>query len=190
MSRCRQRKKAASTTDSRPKPISMRRRQRRLQRALDQHLAAHDGVHRHVEQQAGQHGGDRRRAFRVRVRQPVVQRREADLGAVAHQQEHERQARAPRARAAPFTASRCVHSSALTPSRAEHLLGREVQQDRAEQRLRDADAAENEVLPAGLEARGRAVQRHQQHGRQRRRLHRDPQQPHVVGRQRHQHRRR
>ena len=42
---------------------------------------------------------------------------------------------------------------------AEHLLGGEVEQDRAEQRLRDADAAQDEVLPRRLEARRRAVER-------------------------------
>ena len=37
---------------------------------------------------------------------------------------------------------------------AEHLLGREIQQDGAEQRLRDADAAQDEILPPRLEAAG------------------------------------
>ena len=68
------------------------RRQSRLQRALDQHLAAHDRVDGDVQQQPRQHCGDRRRAFGVRVGQPVVQRREPDLGAVADQQKYERQA--------------------------------------------------------------------------------------------------
>ena len=86
-----------------------------------------------------------------------------------------------------LTASRCVHSSA-PPSAPMHLLGRHVQQHRAEQRLRDADAAQDEVLPRRLEARRGAVDADQQHGGQRRRLHRDPQDAHVVGRQRQQHR--
>ena len=86
-----------------------------------------------------------------------------------------------------MTALRCVHSSAPA-SGAEQLLGGEVEQDRAEQRLRDADAAEDEVLPRRLEAGRRAVERDQQHGRERRRLHRHPQDAHVVGEQREQHR--
>ena len=65
--------------------------ERRLQRALDQHLAADDRVERDVEQQPGEHRRHRRRALGVRVRQPVVQRHQADLGAVADQQEHERE---------------------------------------------------------------------------------------------------
>ena len=46
---------------------------------------------------------------------------------------------------------------------------------------------EDEVLPGRLEAGGGAVDADQQHRRQGRRFHRDPQQAHVVGRQRHQH---
>ena len=188
MSRCRQRKNAASTTESRPKPISMCDGQRGLQRSFDEHLAAHDGVDRDVQQQPGQHGRDGRRTFRVRIGQPVVQRREPDLGPVADEQEDEREAQDGGLELA-------FHGIQMRPQQrahafgAQHLLGGEVQQDRAEERLRDADAAQNEVLPARLEARRRPVQRDQQHGRERRRFHRDPQQPHVVGGQRDQHRR-
>ena len=53
------------------------------------HLEAQQRIERDVEQQAGQHGRDRRRAFRMGIGQPGVKRREADLGAVADQQEHE-----------------------------------------------------------------------------------------------------
>ena len=75
------------------------------------------------------------------------------------------------------------------PFRTEDFLRREIQQNRAEERLGDAHTTEDEVLPPGLEARWRAVQRDQQHGGQRRRLHGDPQKPHVVGREGNQHRR-
>ena len=54
-----------------------------------QHLEAQQRVERDVEQQSRQHGRDRRRAFGVGVGQPGMQRRQADLGAVAEQQEHE-----------------------------------------------------------------------------------------------------
>ena len=70
---------------------------------------------------------------------------------------------------------------------AQHALGGEVEQDGAEQRLGDADAAEDEILPGRLEAGRRAVERDQQHGGQRRRLHRHPEDAEVVGGQRHQH---
>ena len=72
----------------------------RAERAVHQHLVAHDRVQRDVEQQPGEHRRDRRRAFGVRVRQPVVQRHQPDLGAVADQQKHERDATARSARAA------------------------------------------------------------------------------------------
>ena len=55
----------------------------------EQHLEAQQRIERDVEQQARQHRRDRRRAFGMGVRQPGVQRREADLGAVAEQQEDE-----------------------------------------------------------------------------------------------------
>ena len=54
-----------------------------------QHLEAQDRIERHVEQQAGQHGGDRRRTFRMRIGQPGVQRHQTDFGAVADEQEDE-----------------------------------------------------------------------------------------------------
>jgi hypothetical protein len=71
---------------------------------------------------------------------------------------------------------------------AEQLLGREVQQDSPEQRLRDTDAAQDEIFPRCFEARGCPVERHEQHGRERRRLERNPQNPKVVGQKRQQHR--
>ena len=86
-----------------------------------------------------------------------------------------------------LTASRLVHSSA-PPFGPDDLLGRHVQQHRAEQRLRDAHAAQDEVLPGRLQAGRRAVDADQQHGGQRRGLHRHPDDAHVVGGQRQQHR--
>ena len=57
--------------------------------AASSSLKRKHGVQRDVEQQARQHRRDRRRTFGMRVRQPGVQRREPDLGAVAEQQEDE-----------------------------------------------------------------------------------------------------
>ena len=57
--------------------------------AGEQHLEAQQRIERDVQQQAGQHGRDRRRTLGMRVGQPGMQRREADLGAVAEQQEDE-----------------------------------------------------------------------------------------------------
>ena len=71
---------------------------------------------------------------------------------------------------------------------ADDLLGRHVQQHGAEQRLRDAHAAQDEVLPGRLQAGRRAVDADQQHGGQRGRFHRHPHDAQVVGGQRQQHR--
>ena len=120
------------------------------------------------------------------VGQPVVQRRQSHFRAVADQQEHERDAQHRRFELA-------LHAVEVGPEQRGHslaaqdLLRGEVQEDRPEQRLRDADAAENEILPAGLQARARPVERDQQHRGERCRLHGDPQQSHVVGRERQQH---
>ena len=65
---------------------------------------------------------------------------------------------------------------------ADYALGGEVDEDGSEQRLRDADTAQDEVLPGGFQAGRRAVQRDQKHRGQRRRLHRHPQDAQVVGR--------
>ena len=186
MSRWRERKNAATTTDSRPKPIIRSPAKRRSQRAVGQHLAAQDRVERDVQQQAREHRRDRRRAFGMGVGQPVVQRHQADLGAVADQQEDEGQ-RDDGGLELPLDRIEVGPQQAAAFG-ADHPLGRHVQQDRAEQRLRDADAAEDEVLPGRLEAGRRAVDADQQHRGERRRLHRHPQDAHVVGRQRQQHR--
>ena len=66
-----------------------------------QHLEAQHGVERDVEQQAREHRRDRRRALGVGIGQPGVQRRQADLGAVAEQQEDEGDVEQRRVEAAP-----------------------------------------------------------------------------------------
>ena len=70
-------------------PDHQRPRRQRLRVGGQQHLEAQQRIQRHVQQQARQHRRDRRRALGMRIRQPGVQRRQAHLGAVAQQQEHE-----------------------------------------------------------------------------------------------------
>ena len=65
--------------------------ERTVQRSFDENFAADDRIQRDVEQEPGQHRRYRRRTLGVGVRQPVVQRDQADLGPVADQQEHERE---------------------------------------------------------------------------------------------------
>ncbi len=153
----------------------------RAERAFHQHFGAHHRIQRHVEQQPRQYCRDRRRALGVRIGQPVVQRHEPDLGAVSDQQEHEREPQHGRFEL-------ILHLIQMRPqergaARPQHFLRGEVKQYRAEQRLRQPHAAQNEVLPRRLEALRRTVETHQQHRSERGRLHRHPQYADVVGQQ-------
>ena len=125
-----------------------RRERRRVGR--QQQLEAQEREQRDVEQQPGEHRRDRRRALGMGVRQPGVQRRQADLGAVAEQQEHEGEVeqRRDRSAARPVTSTRPGHG---VQALADHRPRRKIDEDGAEQRERDADAAQDEILPRRLE---------------------------------------
>ena len=100
------------------------------------HLEAQHREQRDVQQQPRQHRGNRRRAFGMRVGQPGVQRREANLGAVAQQQEHEGKVEQCRIeRAARLHQHVPGHR---VEALADHRARREIDEDRAEQRERDA----------------------------------------------------
>ena len=137
---------------------------------FDKHFAAHDGVDRDIEQQSREHRGDGRRAFRVRIRQPVVQRGKPDLRPIADKQEYKRESQHRRFELA-FYAVQMRPQERCHAFGTENFLGGEVQEDRAKKGLGDTDPAEDEVLPARLQARGRAIQRHEQHGGEGCRLH-------------------
>ncbi|OIQ72179.1 hypothetical protein GALL_462000 [mine drainage metagenome] len=158
----------------------------RVDAAFDQHLAPHHRIQRHVQQQAGQHRRDGSRSLGMSIGQPAMQRHQADLGAVAHQQEHEGDADDTGFELA-FHRVEVRPEQGAHPLGTEHALRGEIQQHRAEQRQGDAHAAEDEVLPRGFKALRRAIERHQQHGGQRGRLHRHPENAHIVGGQRQQH---
>ena len=150
------------------------------------HLEAQQRVKRDVEEKAREHRRDRRRALGMRVRQPGMERRQADLGAIADQQEHEgerKQFRIEFRRVLPHQVPR-HRRQAL----AQHLLRGEIDQDGAEERERDADRAEDEVLPRRLDRLRRAVDADHHHRGQRRHLDADPEQADIVGDQRHVHR--
>ena len=161
-------------------------RERRAERAVGEHLAAHERVERDVEQQPREHRRHRRGALGVRVGQPVVERHQPDLRPVADEQEHERDRQHRRLELRAHAGE--VRPEQRVDAAAEQLLRGHVEQDRAEQRLRDPDAAQDEVLPRRLEARRRPVEADEQHRRERRRLERDPQDAHVVREQHQQHR--
>ena len=146
-----------------------------------QHLEAQQRIERDVEQQARQHGRDGRGAFRMRIRQPGMQRRQANLGAVAQHQEHEGDVQQLGAEAAGLLDQRRPHHGVL--ALAQHRARRHVDEDGAEQRQRDADAAEDEIFPRRLEGLVRAVDADHQHGGERGELDGDPHQADVVGEQ-------
>ena len=93
-----------------------RARRERLGIGGEQHLEAQHRIERDVEQQPREHRRDRRRAFGMRVRQPGMQRRKADLGAVAEQQEDEGDVEQRRIEAARRCSTSTVHTIASSPS--------------------------------------------------------------------------
>ncbi len=121
----------------------------------------------------------------MRIRQPAVQRHQTDLGAVSHQQKYECQFEHGRFQIALDLIQ--VRPQQRRAALAQHALGGEIQQDGAEQRQRDAHAAQDEIFPRRFQTGRRAIQADQQHGGQRRRFHRHPDDAHVVGGERHQH---
>src|SRR6185437_9336134 len=144
-----------------------------MERSFDEDLAAHDRIEGDVEKKTRQHCRDRCRALCMRIREPVVKRGEADLGSVADEEKHECEREHRRLELG-------FHRVEMSPEqrrhslRAQYLLGSEVEENRSEERLGDADAAENEVLPARLQAPSGAVERDEEYRRERRTLHRHP----------------
>ncbi len=141
--------------------------------ALDENLATDHGIDGYVQQESGQHGGYRRRTFRVRVGKPVVQRCEPCFRAVADEQKDEGETQDGRLQLP-------LHAIQVRPQQRAHsfgtegFLGGKIQEDGAEECLRDADAAKDEILPAGFEARCGSVERYEQHRRECGGFHRDP----------------
>ena len=152
----------------------------------EQHLEAQQRVERDVEQQPREHRRDRGRAFGVGVGQPGMQRRQPDLGAVAEQQEHEGDVEQRRIEGVGARDQHGPHHG--VEALADHRPRRHVDQDGAEQRERDADAAEDEVLPRRLERLVGAVDADHQHGGERRELDRHPHHADIVGDEREVHR--
>ena len=68
--------------------------------------------------------------------------------------------------------------------------GGRVGEDRAEQRQRQAQAAQDDVFPRRFERGAAVVQRHQQHGRKRGGFQREPHHAQVVGQHHQEHARR
>ena len=178
--------KAANTRLTRPSTISTSPTLSVVRIGGQEHLEAQQRIERDVEQQARQHRRDRRRAFGMGVGQPGVQRREADLGAVADQQEDEGERQQLGIELAGVLRHQ-IPGHRRQPL-AQHLLGREIDEDGAEEGQRDADRTEDEVFPRRLDRLRRAIDADHHHGRKRRDLDADPEQADVVGDERHIHR--
>ena len=113
-----------------PHADHQRPRRERLRVAGEQHLAAEQRIERDVEQQAREHGGDRRRAFGMSVGQPGMQREEADLGAIAEQQEDEGEVEHCRLERSG-TGDKVGPHHGVQPC-AHHRLGSHIDEDGAE----------------------------------------------------------
>ena len=111
---------------------------------------------------------------------------EPRLGAVAHHEEDERQLHDP------WREPRRDPEERRPPERvdlvAEELDVGEVDEDRPEERDRDADRADQEVLVRGLEGGARTLEVHEEDRGEGRALDRDPHEPDVVGGHRKEHR--
>ena len=115
-----------------------------------------------------------------------MQRRQPDLGAVAEQQKDEGEVEQRRIEVAGAGDQHGPHHG--VEALADDRPRRHVDQDGAEQRERDADAAEDEVFPRRFERLVGAVDADHQHGGQRRQLDRHPHQADIVGDEREVHR--
>ena len=121
-------------------------------------MAAQDAQQSAVEQSAGQQAGHQRRGLTVGVRQPVVQGREAHLGAVAHQQEDEGRLEPGRLHAVEAARPhfpRHIHEDAHLIQPFFHDEAGPVEADGeqqiADQGQRDAHGTDDEIFPRGFQ---------------------------------------
>src|ERR1700722_14332380 len=122
----------------------------------------------------------------MRVRQPGVERRKPDLGAVADEEKHEGERHHARVEAGGVLRQQVPRHRGQ--ALAHHFLRGEIDQNGAEEGEADADAAEDEILPRRLDRGGRAIDADHHHGRERCDLDADPHQADIVGEQRDAHR--
>ena len=157
------------------------------ERVLDRRNEAHDAIERGVQQEAGEHRGNRRRCLAVRVREPGMDRRQARLGAVAHEDEDEGELH--QGRIEMRLGGGELRPEQRVSRRGAVRLDRRRGQQRSHEGEGDADRADDQVLPHRLERQPARVQRDQEGGQQRRRFHADPHDAEIVRNQDQQHRR-
>ena len=113
------------------------------------------------------------------IGQPGVQRREANLGAVTKQKENEGEVEKRRVEGRNMLDQDGPDHAVL--ALADDGTRGHIDEDRAKQRKSDADAAQDEIFPGGLDRLLRAVDANHDHRGERRHLDRDPHQADVVG---------
>ena len=114
----------------------------------------------------------------MRVGQPGMQRREADFGPVAQEQEDERDIEQRGIEIRRVLDQQRPDHAVL--AFADHRTRRHVDQNRAEQGEADADAAEDEIFPGRFQRGVGAIDADHQHGGQGGNFHRHPHQADVV----------
>ena len=144
----------------------------------EQYLEAQQRIERDVQQQSRQHSRYRGRTLGMRVGQPGVQRRQAHLGAVAEKQEDEGDVEQSRIELRRMLDQNRPDHAVL--AFADHRPRRHIDQDGAEQRQRNPDAAEDEIFPRRFQRGMGAIDADHQHRGQRCDLHRHPHQADIV----------
>jgi hypothetical protein len=146
---------------------------RRVHDAVD----AQKREERAVRHPAGEEGSDDPRRLSVGVRLPGVERREPHLRPVADEEEDERRTE-PGPREGPRSREEVLEEERRL-SAAE--VGGVGEEERAEERDRDPDRPDHQVLPGRLERAGRPVEVEERRRGERHRLHRDPEEAEVLG---------
>ncbi len=155
--------------------------------AAGEHVEANQTVEGAVQHGRRQDRRGRHRRFAVGVGLPGVHRSEARLGPVSEQGQDEGQ---PQGRLVQLRGAR-GQEGPVQPGQsvgARQCVPRVVGENGAEQRHRQADAADDRVLPGGLERGGLPVESDQEDRRERGGFNRHPHDAQVIGHGDEQHR--
>ena len=130
-----------------------------------------------VEERAGKKRGDDRRGLAVRVRKPGVERREAHLRSIAHQEKEERSFQPGHVKLRGVLTESADAQRSARPRSA----GRCDREEKvAEQGEPDPHRADEKVLPCGLERAVVPVKIDERGAGECRGFHRDPEQPQIL----------
>ena len=140
---------AATARESRATATSKVREKPGSEGEVGDRLEAQDGVEGHGEQHAGHEGRDRGGRLAVGVGQPAVHRGQADLGAVAEDEQREPEPQHRRVEVPGVGHERRpVEGAGRVPPGVQ---GRQVDEHGAQEGQGDPDRADHDVLPRGFE---------------------------------------